>query len=126
MNCNIEHQLVEAESREIDDQCISELDSIDGTFDAQLIQDRLEAEAMAKAQKILKRNRKEIARLKTHAGNCVMNGNFAGYSYAIKKLRGFYKQPYNDELIKSMWDSTRAAVIDIAKDALEQEAKKLK
>lgn len=115
MQSNIEHKLIEAES--LHDESIDVLDSIDGTFDAQLIQDRIEKQARKKAEKILKKNKREIDRLKKHAENCLISGNKDGYCYAIKKLRDFYKQPYTNELVDSMWRSSRAAMFDIVKHA---------
>lgn len=118
MNGNIEQQFIESEAR---DESIDRLESIDYAFDADGYQQRLEAQANKKAEKILKKNKREIARLKKHAENCIITNNFFGYSYAIKKLRGFYKQPYNDELIQMMWDTTRQSVLDI----IESETKRL-
>lgn len=121
MQGNIEHQLIENES--VDDQSIDVLDSIDGTFDATVIQDRIEAQARRKADKILKKNKREIERLKKHAGECLIKNEKFGYCYAIKKLRDIYKQPYTEELIDSMWNSSRAALLDIAHHAAKQEQK---
>lgn len=109
---NIEHQLVEAEHR---DESISELESIDYAFDAEEIQRRIEADAKRKADKILKKNKREIERLKKHAGECLIKGEKFGYCYAIKKLRTFYKQPYTEELIEQMWNSSSGALADIIK-----------
>lgn len=96
---------------------LSQEESIDYAFDALAIQTELERKAQYKAQKILKKNKREISRLKTHAANCVLTNNYFGYKYAIQKLRGFYKQPYNDDLIKTMWETTRQTLFDMVKDA---------
>lgn len=112
---NIEHVFVEAETQNIDGAFAHEndKDSIENAFDAERIQEAMMKEADKKAQKLLKKNKRELTRLKNHAGECLLKNNFSGYSYAIKKLRDFYKQPYNDELIKSMWNSSRKALLDI-------------
>lgn len=70
-------------------------------------------QAKAKADKFLKRNKREIARLNQVAYDSVLDNNFAAYSYALKKLRDFYKQPYNDELIATQWATTRKSVWDL-------------
>lgn len=105
---------------------LSESERLEAMFNTEAIQSRIEAEAMKKALKLIKKNKREIARLKNHAGECVMTGNYFGYQYAVKKLRDFYRQPYTDELILQMWNSTRQAVVDIASKTFDDEVKKLK
>lgn len=120
---NIEQKLIEAEAVEEqlaeDDECISVEDEIDYQFDATAIQERMMADARKKADKILRKNKREIARLKKHAGECLIKNNYYGYQYAIKKLRDYYKQPYNEELIKSMWNTSRQSLLDIIEQAKE-------
>lgn len=108
---NTEHEFIEA-----DEQSRAE-----ELFDPDItrMQNRIEAKAKAKAEKFLKKNRREIARLKKHAGECLLKNEKFGYCYAIKKLRDFYKQPYTEELIEQMWNSSRAAMFDIAAKAKE-------
>lgn len=120
ISMNKEHALVEAELRKIDDNLADEIsneiskeESIENAFNASHIQEKMMQQATKQAQKILKKNKREIERLKKHAGECLIKNEYFGYSYAIKKLRDFYKQPYNEDLIKSMWDSSRQAMLDI-------------
>ena len=70
-------------------------------------------EAIQKANTILKKHKREIQRLNLHAQGAVLENNFEAYKYAIKKLRDLYRQPYNDELIAAMWDTTRAQIWEI-------------
>ncbi|EQA7786751.1 DUF2654 domain-containing protein [Acinetobacter baumannii] len=111
MEANIEHQFIESENRHVEDE------ELHTEFDAERIQRKLENDAKRKADKLIKKNKRELERLKKHAGECLITNNFDGYSYAIKKLRKFYRQPYNDELIKLMWNSSREAMLDIAHNA---------
>lgn len=78
---------------------------------------RMEEESEAQAEKqaisIVKKHKREIKRLNEHAQGAVLENNFEAYSYAIKKLRDLYRQPYNDELILSMWQTTRKQIWDI-------------
>ncbi|ARB05843.1 hypothetical protein fHeYen901_70 [Yersinia phage fHe-Yen9-01] len=76
-------------------------------------QTEVEIQAKAKANKFLKKNKREIARLQQVAYDSVLDNNFAAYSYSLKKLRDFYKQPYNDELIATQWATTRKSVWDL-------------
>lgn len=80
---------------------------------AEEIQDKIQSNADKKAQKILRKNKREIRRLKLHAEKAVYANNYVAYAYAIKKLRGYYKQPYTEELIKLMWKTTRDTVYNI-------------
>ena len=118
MNLNIEHDLIEAESTGFDIPDDYEDEITVKNYDDHEIERRLMQDAKKRADKLIKKNKTELKRLKTHAGECLLNGNFAGYSYAIKKLRKFYKQPYNDDLIKSMWTSSRGAIVDVAVKAI--------
>lgn len=116
ISMNKEHAFVEAELRKIGDNLADEIskeESIENNFNASQIQEKMMQQASKQAQKILKKNKREIERLKKHAGECLIKNEYFGYSYAIKKLRDFYKQPYNEDLIKSMWNSSRQAMLDI-------------
>lgn len=82
-----------------------ELDSIKGT--------RIEQEALRKAQKFMRKNKAEWKRLHKHAENALFEGNKAQYVYAIKKMRDMLKQPYNDELIETMWITSNQQLKDL-------------
>lgn len=70
-------------------------------------------EAEKRANKIVKKHRKEIARLMTLAEKAIIEDNKDSYIYAIAKLRRIYKQPYNSELLDAMWTSTRNTIISM-------------
>lgn len=80
-------------------------------------QERLEEanalEAQSQAAKILKKNAREIARLNKHAQGAVLENNFEAYKYALVKLRGIYRQPVTEDLIKLMWETTRKQILEI-------------
>lgn len=82
-----------------------ELESIKGT--------RIEQEALRKAQKFMRKNKAEWKRLHKHAENALFEGNKAQYVYAIKKMRDMLKQPYNDELIETMWITSNQQLKDL-------------
>ncbi len=119
METNIEQKFIEAESQwehEVEEYLEDESNGgLADEFDAEEYQRKIELDARKQADKLIKANKRELDRLKTHAGKCLEENNFEGYSYAIKKLRKFYRQPYNDDLIKSMWNSSRGALFDICK-----------
>lgn len=98
---------------------MKEIDSLSELTDEQIeeAQKRLEEanakNATAQANAILKKHKREIKRLNEHAQGAVLENNFAAYSYAIKKLRDIYRQPYNDELIAQMYVTTRQQIWNI-------------
>ncbi|AAU29250.1 hypothetical protein [Escherichia phage CLB_P2] len=74
-------------------------------------------EAASQAAKILKKNAREIKRLNTHAQGAVLENNFEAYKYAIIKLRGIYRQPTTDEIVRVMWETTRKQIWEIINGA---------
>ncbi|WWD11751.1 hypothetical protein CPL00151_CDS0173 [Escherichia phage Delraymugoa] len=77
------------------------------------VQAELEAKASKKAEKILRKNSREIARLKLWAEQAIIDDNRDAYIYAIGKLRDIYKQPHTPELLSAMWISTRQTVLSM-------------
>ncbi|WDS61602.1 hypothetical protein [Cronobacter phage vB_Cdu_VP8] len=73
------------------------------------IRERAEAQAAAE----LKKNGKEIDRLKKLAEGAVLENNFESYKYAIEKLRTFYHMQNNDTLTLELWKSTRKQIWEI-------------
>lgn len=94
-------------------------ESVEDKFNSEEIQDKLMLDAQKKADKLIRKNKRELKRLKAHAGECVINNNYDGYAYAIKKLRKFYKQPCNDDVISIMWKTTREQMFNIINNAKE-------
>lgn len=79
----------------------------------QKLMEAAEEQAIARANKIVRKNRRELERLKAHAGDAVLDNNFLAYKYAIEKLRTILKQPFNDEIILTCWNTSRKSVWDI-------------
>ncbi|AAX78574.1 protein of unknown function [Pseudotevenvirus RB43] len=105
----VAHEKTATELRE------EELESLKGT--------RVEQEALRKAQKYMRKNRAEWKRLHNHAENALFDGNKAQYVYAIKKMRDMLKQPYNDELIETMWITSNQQLKDLFVMASEKYGK---
>lgn len=70
-------------------------------------------QATKQANAILKKNKREIKRLNILAQEAVLDNNFESYKYAVGKLRVLYRQPATDELIVTMWETTRRQIWDI-------------
>lgn len=94
MTCNEQHDQI----------AVNEVDKV---------QADLEAKAAKKAEKILRKNAREIERLKLWAEKAIIDDNRDAYIYAIGKLRDIYKQPHTPELLSAMWISTRQTVLSM-------------
>ena len=66
-----------------------------------------------KVQKFIKKNRTEIKRLRGHAEEALFRGNKVQYVYAVKKLRDMLKQPYTEDFIDTMWNTSLASIRNI-------------
>lgn len=82
--------------------------------------DPFEAVAMKRADKILKKNRREIERLKLHAEKCLFELNREGYIYAIGKIRTIIRKPLSHEALGALYDTSVERLIELAKEAAEQ------
>lgn len=113
---NVQHEVIdEVHQKSALDLREEELDSIKGT--------RIEQEALRKAQKFMRKNKAEWKRLHKHAENALFEGNKEQYVYAIKKMRDMLKQPYNDELIETMWITSNQQLKDLFIMAYEKYGK---
>lgn len=77
------------------------------------IEARNEQLALSRSGSILRKTHREIERLNKHAQGAVLENNYEAYAYAIRKLRGIYRQPHNDELILAGWQTTRKQVWEL-------------
>ena len=66
------------------------------------------------ANKRIKKNRREISRLRKHAENCLIDDNKAGYMYSIGKLRKITGQVVSEEVLETLYKTSREQVIAIA------------
>lgn len=71
------------------------------------------SQARMQADKIVKKNSRELERLNIHAQKSVLDNNFEAYKYAIEKSRKILRQPFNDELIRVQWETTRRQIWEI-------------
>jgi uncharacterized protein YbcC (UPF0753/DUF2309 family) len=79
-----------------------------------------EIRAKAQADKILKKNKREIDRLLKWIYKATEEGNYPAYDYALRKLRKIYRQPVTDELVKTMYETTRQQIRDIIHAATKE------
>lgn len=77
-------------------------------------------EALRRANKHIRKHKREIKRLQLHAEKCVYENNYVGYEYAIRKLRKIYKRKVSNDDIKVLWDTTRSTLFDLVKKATKE------
>lgn len=87
---------------------------------AKRLEEQSQAEAQRQADAILKKHKREIARLNKHAQGAVLENNFPAYKYALTKLRALYRQPTTDELVETMWQTTRQTIWNIINDSTKE------
>lgn len=101
---------------------LSQVD-LDPTHDDDILAKAQEAyvkkEVDQRVKKILKKNRREITRLKAWAEKSMIEGNKFGYVYAIQKLRRIYRQkPLSTAEADEMWNRNNAALILLAREEM--------
>ncbi|AFN37300.1 hypothetical protein VH12019_00333 [Vibrio phage VH1_2019] len=88
--------------------------------------DELQAQRRAlvekEAHRRIKKNSREIKRLHKHAEKCLIEGNKAGYVYAIGKLRSITGQTVGDDVLETLWKTSREQVLTIARSFAEAKA----
>jgi len=82
--------------------------------------DDLAERAKKTADKILKKNKREIDRLKKHGQMCLVSGNRDGYIYAINKLRGIYRQtPVDKQTGDTLYETSRQQLIELIRESAQ-------
>lgn len=71
-----------------------------------------------RAKKILKKHKREIDRLKSHAEDCLYNLNRDGYIYAIGKIRTIIRKPMSHEALGALYDTSVERIIELAKQSI--------
>ncbi|AKA61917.1 hypothetical protein Pm5461_055 [Proteus phage vB_PmiM_Pm5461] len=94
-------------------------DSIDP--DVEKYEKRLQAEAEKRAEKILKKNKREINRLKTLYEESLLSGNKEQFIYALGKLRKIYKQSTEHGVLEYCYETSRKAMFKIIEEAKEND-----
>lgn len=74
-------------------------------------------EALRRADKHIRKHKREIKRLQLHAEKCVYENNYVGYEYSIRKLRKIYKRKVSGHDIKVLWETTRSTLFDLVRKA---------
>ncbi|AGB07076.1 hypothetical protein [Vibrio phage XZ1] len=74
------------------------------------------------AKRRIKKNSREIKRLRKHAEKCLIEENKAGYIYAIRKLRSITGQTVGDDVLETLWETSREQVLTIVRSFAEAKA----
>lgn len=86
--------------------------------EAGLDSDLLEQEAIKKANKIIKKNKRELQRLQKHAEKCLLELNKVGYIYSVGKIRTIIRQPMTDEQLSMMYETSVQSLVEMVKEQL--------
>lgn len=90
----------------------------DETLDADTRKE-IRSQALKQADKIIRKNKREIDRLKEHIEQCVLNLNYDGWVYATNKLRGIMRQPEMDRTTSgTLWNSLLNEYAEIVKRSM--------
>lgn len=81
------------------------------------------AQAQRQAERYMRKNRREYKRLRNHAEEALFAGNKSQYVYAIKKLRTMLKQPYTEEMIDQLWNTSINSLRDLYREASQKYAR---
>lgn len=93
---------------------------IDIEEETQRLQEKIKQDANKKAEKILRKNKREIKRLKEHGQLALVSGNIDQYVYAIEKLRRIYKQaPLGQAGLELMYRTSREKLFEMIKQYSE-------
>ncbi|MGL4521366.1 MAG: DUF2654 domain-containing protein [Bacilli bacterium] len=84
------------------------------------VNDPMRAIADKRARKIIKKHKKEIDRLKSHAEKCLYEMNKPGYIYAIGKIRKIIRKPLGDDVLEVLYTTSLERIIEIAQAELER------
>ncbi|CAM0044558.1 hypothetical protein VPHF86_0098 [Vibrio phage F86] len=74
------------------------------------------------ANRRVRKNKREIARLRKHAEACLFSENKEGYIYAIGKLREFTGNPVSRDVLETLWETSHEQVVKIATSFAEAKA----
>ncbi|QHJ78893.1 MAG: hypothetical protein [Caudoviricetes sp.] len=81
------------------------------------IADEMIAIGHKRLQKQLKRNKREIERLGLLAKEALINNNKDSYLYAIGKVRKLVGKPVSDDIMDSLWVTSRERVVQMIQEA---------
>lgn len=76
----------------------------------------IKSQAEHKADKILKKNRLELRRLKKQYEESLLTGNKEMFKYTLGKLRTIYKQQVTEDILELCWKTSRETIQGIIND----------
>lgn len=79
-------------------------------------QQKIKEQAEKKANKILRKNRHEVRRLKDLYGKSLIEGNKEQFMYVLEKLRRLCKQPVSNDILEYCWKTSSEAISEVVND----------
>lgn len=87
------------------------------------IGDELIRMGQKKAQKILTKNKHEIKRLEILAKEALFYGKKESYTYAVGKIRKIIGKPVDQDILDTLYKTSREQVLEIFRAGVEAEQK---
>ena len=76
----------------------------------------IRVQAQQETDKILKKNRHELRRLKKQYEEALLTGNKDMFKYTLSKLRAIYKQQVSEDILDLCWRTSRETIQGIIDD----------
>lgn len=81
--------------------------------------DPMLVEAQKRADKVIKKNKRELDRLRKHANHCLLTLNKDGYIYSIGKIRQIIKKPLSYDELGVLYDTSLERIVQLARELIE-------
>lgn len=83
--------------------------------------DELVKMGQKRAMKVLTKNKREIKRLEKLGHEALAYGNAESYKYAVGKIRQIIGKPVDDDILESLWKTSREQIVELLKAGVEAE-----
>lgn len=74
-----------------------------------------------RAQKVLSKNKREIQRLEKLGHEALAYGNAESYKYAVGKIRQIIGKPVDDDILETLWITSREQILNLIHAGTEAE-----
>jgi hypothetical protein len=82
--------------------------------------DPFKEQAVQRANKILKKSKRELQRLQKHAEKCLLELNKEGYIYAVGKIRTIIRQPMSDKELEILYETSVSSLVEMIKEKFKE------
>lgn len=82
-------------------------------------EEMIQKESERRAKKFLNKHKREISRLNSHAAGAMLDNNKEAYKYAIGKLRKLVGKEVGDDILETLWLTSRESYEKILKGEID-------